>query len=380
MFTRRDILAGTAVVAGASLGHSLGYGAEARTLDDIVAGFGDERQRRGVPSISVALVEDGRVSLVQRGFCSASRRDSAGPETLYQAASISKTVAGLTALALSINNRVSLDADVSAYLKRWRLSAVPAVKPQAVSLRRLFGMTAGCSVPGYLGYKAGAALPDDIQILDGVPPSNSLPVRIVAPPGTMRAYSGGGCQVAQVAMEDATGRPFASLVNEVVLRPLAMTKSGFLQPPAPTQQAALARAHDGAGKEIAGGWHVYPEFAAAGLWSTPSDLARIIVAMIAAQRDDASAVFGRNGLSVMLTSVDNLGYGLGVALKGEGRDRIAMKRGNNLGFRDGLVACPASGQGAVVMTNGDAAEAIVDAALDALAQNYRWPQRAPWPE
>jgi hypothetical protein len=91
-------------------------------------------------------------------------------------------------------------------------------------------------------------------------------------------------------------------------------------------------------------------------------------------------MFGADGLAGMLTSVDNLGYGVGVALKGEGPQRIAMKRGNNLGFRSGLVACPASGQGAVVMTNGYGVEHIVDDVLDALAQRFSWPGRAPWPE
>jgi CubicO group peptidase (beta-lactamase class C family) len=166
----------------------------------------------------------------------------------------------------------------------------------------------------------------------------------------------------------------------LILRPLAMTRSGFFQPPEKSQQASLAQAHDDKGRAIEGGWHVYPEYAAAGLWSTPADLARIILAMIAAYRGEAKTVFGASGLAAMLTSVDGLGYGIGVALKGEGAQRIAMKRGNNLGFRSGLVACPASGQGAVVMTNGNGGEVIVDAVLDALAGRFAWPGRAPWPE
>jgi CubicO group peptidase (beta-lactamase class C family) len=374
--TRRDLLTGIAAVAGASTACA----AEAGTLADIVASFDGERRRRGVPSISAALVEGGRISLQQRGLRSASHGDRVGPQTLYQAASISKTVAALTALALSSGNRVSLDTDVSTYLKRWHLPPLPTVTPKPVTLRRLFGMTAGCDVPGYLGYPANTALPDDIQILDGVAPANSLAVRIVTPPGTVRAYSGGGCQVAQVVIEDAVGGSYAALARELALRPLAMRHSGFFQPPNQAQAASFAVAHDRSGHEIAGAWHVYPELAAAGLWSTPSDLARIILAMIAAQRGDAATVLGANGLATMLTSVDDLGYGLGVALAGEGPTRIAMKRGNNLGFKNGLVACPATGQGAVVMTNGDDGEPIVDALLDALAARYRWPARAPWPE
>jgi hypothetical protein len=129
-----------------------------------------------------------------------------------------------------------------------------------------------------------------------------------------------------------------------------------------------------------GHFHVYPELAAAGLWSTPSDLAQLIVAMARAAKGDKATLFGDRGLAEMLTSVDDLGYGLGVALAGSARERVAMKRGNNLGFRGGLAACPRSAQGAVVMTNGDGGEAVVDAVLDALAHRYKWPARAPWSE
>jgi len=365
--SRRDVFGWMAALAGVSPS----FGSEAGALADMAGSFDSERKRLGVPSLSVALVEEGRLTLHQRGLRDASRGDDVGPDTLYQAASISKTVAAITALALANTSRLSLDTDVAAYLKRWKLPEPAAGSRQPVTLRRLFGMTAGCNVPGYAGYAAGTGLPDDIQILEGVPPANSQGVRIVAPPGTARAYSGGGCQVAQVAMEDAAGTSFPLLVGQYVLSPLAMHGSGFFQPPGREQQADVAFAHDRTGQPIPGRWHVYPEYAAAGLWSTPSELAQIIVAMIAAER---------GGVATMLTSVDGLGYGLGVALAGEGRRRLAMKRGNNLGFRNGLVACPGTGQGAVVMTNGDGGEPVVDALLDALAARYRWPQRAPWPE
>ena len=117
-----------------------------------------------------------------------------------------------------------------------------------------------------------------------------------------------------------------------------------------------------------------------GLWSTPSDLAQLIVAMAKAARGDKTTLFAERGLGELMTNVDNLGYGLGVGLTGTAGDPVAMKRGNNLGFRSGFVACPRSGQGAVVMTNGDGGEPIVDAVLDALARRYKWPPRAPWPE
>jgi len=223
--------------------------------------------------------------------------EAVAPETRYQAASISKTIAALAALALSINRRVSLDEDVSHYLKRWRLPSLPSGSSKPVTLRRLFGMTAGCNVPGYPGYRAGEPLPDDVRILQAGAPSNSPPVIIATPPGTTRAYSGGGCQVAQVALEDATGQFFGALVEQLVLRRLAMNHSAFWQPPPAPHAGRLAIAHDRDGKQIDGGWHVYPEFAAAGLWSTPSDIAQLIAAMASAAGGDNGTLFAERGLA-----------------------------------------------------------------------------------
>jgi CubicO group peptidase (beta-lactamase class C family) len=374
--SRRTFLAGIAALLGASRTR----GVEAEPLDDIVTSFDALRKSHGVPSISVAVVEGAHVTLAQRGVHSVASGEAIGPDTRYQAASMSKTIAAVTALKLSQDGRVSLDQDIARYLKRWPLPVLPSGASKPVTLRRLFGMTAGCKVPGYFGYAAGAPLPDDVQILQGASPANSPAVRIMQAPGSARAYSGGGCQIGQVTLEDATAQSFAALVEELVLKPLDMTHSAFWQPPAASDIAMLALAHDRGGREVAGHFHIYPELAAAGLWSTPSDLAQLIVAMAKTAGGDKTTLFGDHGLAEMLTSVDGLGYGLGVALAGSARDRVAMKRGNNLGFRGGLVACPHSAQGAVVMTNGDGGEAVVDAVLDALAREYKWPARAPWPE
>ena len=362
------------------IGAGAARGAETNDLRELVASFDGERMALGVPSISVALVEDGRISLVQRGVKSTSSGVPVGPETRYQAASMSKTVAAITALSLSIEGRVSLDEDVAHYLKRWQLPELPPGSTRPVTLRRLFGMTAGCNVPGFPGYLVGVPPPDDVQILQGGPPANTSRVIIERSPGTVRAYSGGGCQVGQVALEDATGQSFVALVEQHVLRPLRMEHSAFWQPPAAAEITELAAGHFQDGREIIGEWNVYPEYAAAGLWSTPADLAQLIIAMAKAAKGDSTTPFAARGLDEVLTNVDGLGYGLGVALVGAGRDRIAMKRGNNAGFRGGLIACPFTGQGAVVMTNGNNGEVIVNSVLDALARRYQWPAHAPWPE
>jgi CubicO group peptidase (beta-lactamase class C family) len=262
------------VVAGAALSVLLPSLVRAKSVqgqfEDVVAAFDQERQRRGVPSISVALVEEGRILLHARGFADAQRAIAASTATVYQAASISKTIGALTALSLAQQGKIELDADVSTVLRQWKLPLVPQGGRGPITLRRLFGMTAGCNVPGYAGYSVGDPLPGDIAILNGDAPSNASAVRIVEPPGTVQMYSGGGCQIAQVVLEDATGLSYSRLVEQQLFVPLSMEDSSFRQPP--PDLTHLARAHDNAGRPLAGSWHLYPELTAAGLWSTPANL------------------------------------------------------------------------------------------------------------
>lgn len=361
---RRALLGALGAVAAAGSPPAAGF--DAGVLARILADVGGQPARLAAPSISVAVVAGGRTLCDATGQADASTARAAHPGTLYQAASISKFIAALTALTLARSGVVALDADVTGILRRWRLPDSPPGSRVPVTLRRLFGMTSGCDVPGFGGYAVDASLPDELAILDGTPPANSPPVRIVTPPGTVEAYSGGGCQVAQLVMEDAAGQGFADLVDERLLRPLGMTRTQYRWP-ASALDAAVA--HDASGRPVPGGGHVYPELAAAGAWSTPGDLARIVTALIEAAAG-GGGLFGPADLVEVLTNVDGLGYGFGTALLDGGRG--LMKRGNNLGFRSGLLACPRERWGCVVMTNGDRGEPVVDAVLTRIAGAMGW--------
>lgn len=115
-----------------------------------------------------------------------------------------------------------------------------------VTLRQLLSHSAGVNVAGFPGYPADAALPTLVQLLDGVHPANSSPVRVDGTRGTYR-YSGGGYQIVELLLEDATGRPFAALADDHVLAPLGMTQSAFapVLPPAWAGEAAAGHRFDG---------------------------------------------------------------------------------------------------------------------------------------
>jgi CubicO group peptidase (beta-lactamase class C family) len=212
--------------------------------------------RRSRKVLSVAVIEESSIVW--------SRATGGAPDQLFQAGSISKPVTALAALELAARGQADLDGDVNQQLTSWQLPG-----PSGVSLRHLLGHTAGTGVPFLPGYRQGAGVPALGQVLNGTPPSATPAVRAdPARVGEFR-YSGGGYAVIQQLITDVTGLPFADAARALVLDPLGMTRSTF-ENPLPTHLRPSAARPD---------WHIYPECAAAGLWTTAGDLARYACAL-----------------------------------------------------------------------------------------------------
>ena len=250
-----------------------------------------------------------------------------------------------------------------------------------VTLRLLVSHSAGLTTSGFPGYRAGAALPTTVEVLDGVAPANTFGVRADTVPGLQFRYSGGGMMIMQQLLEDVTGTPFRDLAREVVLDPLGMADSDYAQPLPEEHHDRAATAHDDAGRPIEGRRHSYPELAAAGLWTTPGDLARFALGVQSAYAGSAGAllspVLGRELLTTQIDPgvrggvLDRLG--LGLFLGGEGPATRFGHQGGNEGFRCHLLAYRDTGQGAVVMTNGDNGNWLVQRAFARIAEVLRWP-------
>jgi CubicO group peptidase (beta-lactamase class C family) len=282
---------------------------------------------------------------------SETRGGSAG--MLFQAGSISKPVTALAALELAAHGEVDLDADVNDRLTSWRLPG-----PPGVSLRQLLGHTAGLGVPFYPGYAQEAARPTLRQSLDGEAPAATQPVRVEAAARGRFRYSGGGYAVVQQLVADVTGQPFSEAAQALVLRPLGMTSSTFAQPLPPDLRPLAARPD----------WHIYPESAAAGLWTTPEDLARLAAAVAAAAAGHSTGT--RPGPAALLVSEETavpirgewmilplLGLrwprSCGLGMFGFGGGRFGHV-GGAASFFSVLVASVQDGNGAVVMTAANA--------------------------
>jgi CubicO group peptidase (beta-lactamase class C family) len=326
-----------------------------------------EMARLHVPAVGIAVIRD-HALLWTRGFGNLSKNGPATTvETRFQAASLSKTITAVAVLRLVQAGRLDLDRDVNDYLKSWKL---PQHAGGAVTLRELLSHTGGVGIEGFGGYAAGEPLPSVVEILDGVPPANTPAIRVEAMPGQAWHYSGGGYTIVQQVLTDLTGQDFPGLMQDLVLRPVGMRHSGFDQPLGASERRNIALPHQESGTEVAGGPHVYPELAAAGLWSTPADLARFV-------REIQLCLSGRGmllskALAQQAVTPGLGGWGLGFQVEGTDAGRRFGHLGANAGYRDRMIGYVAGGNGVIVMTNGDAGKTLADEIVRAVARQYGW--------
>lgn len=327
-----------------------------------------------VPGVSVAIIEGCRI-VDARGFgSSAGGGARITPHTIFQAGSISKSVTAVAALRLVEQGQLKLDDDVRPLLKSWDFEQSPKLLSQPVTLRRLLNHTAGLNEIGGKGYVRGTPLPTLTQILDGAPPSNTPRVRVEKTPGSQWVYSSGGYYVIQAILTDVTSEPFPQLADRLIFRPVGMTESSFVQPLDDDQSSLAASAAGPDGSPLEGGWRVNPELAAGGLWTTPTDLARFLIALTRDIRGDGRGLLGQEAaIQMMKPGLKN--WGLGVELGPSEGPRRFGHTGHNVGYVSEFVMYPDSCQGAVVMTNADEGGWLVTEVLRAIGDSYGWPER-----
>ena len=328
-----------------------------------------------VPGVSIAIINDFKVvATYAYGVADLETGAPVTTETMFQAASISKPVAAMVSLKAVQNGRFSLDQDVNTILKSWKVPDGPFTKERPVTPRSLMSHTSGTGDGfGFPGYAPSATLPSIPQILDGVqPPSNLRPVRLERPPLTGFKYSGGAVMIQQLALMDAVGKPFADVAREWVLDPIGMTNSTFEQPLPSQREKQAARAHNRMGTRTGDPWHVYPEQAAAGLWTTPTDLAKFAIEVQLSLLGKSNKVLSQTTAREMVTPVGVGPFAVGFQISKEGEGWYFMHGGSNWGFQCDLIAHRVNGYGAVIMTNGDAGGALIQRLRRLIQQEYKW--------
>ena len=346
-----------------------GTWSEPYTLDEIM-------ERLRLPGVSVALIDEGKIAWA-RGFGvrRAGEDTRVDARTRFQAGSISKPVFATAVMRMAASGKLDIDADVNGYLESWKVPPVGDWQPK-ITLRNLLTHSAGLTVHGFPGYPADAKLPTVPQVLSGEAPSNTPPVMVDILPGLQPRYSGGGTTVGQLAVSEHLGAPFPALMKEWVLGPFGMEDSAYAQPLDEASKAWAASAHSWGGKPIDGDAHVYPEMAAAGLWTTPTDLARFGLGIAASLRGDAGAPLAKAQAQAMLTPQTAPHMGIGFFLQaGPGSSRFSHG-GRDEGFDAQLILDRDGRQGAVIMINANRDE-VPQLLLWAIAREYGWADMAP---
>jgi len=328
----------------------------------------------GVPGVSVAVIRDFEVQWAKGyGVADVETGAPVDTETLFQAASISKPVAAMGVLAAVRDGLFELDDDIDDLLVSWALDGAGFTSERPVTPRALTSHTSGLGDGfGFPGYEPGRPLPSVVQILRGEGPSNVGPVVMERPPMAFMEYSGGGVTVMQLALTDVRGEAFDVIVQRDVLDPVGMTRSTFRQPLPPELDANAARGHDRSGQARGVKWHVYPELAAAGLWTTPTDLARFAIEVQRAAAGHSDRVLPRHLAREMLTPVGVGPYAVGFAVGQRGEGWYFSHGGSNWGFRATLLAHHVKGYGLVVMTNADRGSELAAEVSARIQRAYRW--------
>ena len=323
-----------------------------------------------VPGVSIAVVENGKIKWAKGyGYANTETGTKVDLNTLFQAGSISKPLAALSVLKLFENDSLELNKDANYYLKNWQIPENKFTKTKKVTLERLLTHTAGMTVHGFPGYQQTDTFPKIIDVLNGN--GNTAKIMVDTIPGSIWRYSGGGYTVMEKVVEDVSGLSLDDYMSKNILLPIGMKNSTYQQPISKEYQNNISAAYDGNGKLIKGLWNNYPEQAAAGLWTTPSDLAIYCIEIQNILKGKKDGVLTKETVERMLTKHKN-DWGLGPSLEGEKDSLIFGHGGKNAGFTNDMKAYAYQGNAVIVMTNADNGGMLISEIKNAVSKYYNW--------
>jgi CubicO group peptidase (beta-lactamase class C family) len=330
-----------------------------------------------VPAISIAFLKDSRISWTHtEGVIDQLNNRPIDANTIFQAASISKPVFASVLMKYRQDNNLDLDVDVNCLLKSWQLPVHQWSDKSNVTLRLLLSHSAGTTVHGFAGYAEGSDVPSIISLLKGVTPANSDPVIVDIEPGTQFRYSGGGTVLAQLVLQDQTKTLLPELATSILFEPLMMRHSVYSQLLEGSLKNNAAVAHNANGVPIVGGSHTYAALAAAGLWTTPSDLLRLVSKIqLAGLGKDESFFTKKTVAEILSPQIEPMGIGFFLG----GKETVASfsHGGSNEGYKAHLFAHTQTGDGIAIMTNGDNGSALITEVLNRVSEIYHWDEFKP---
>ncbi|MFA9556698.1 serine hydrolase domain-containing protein [Evansella sp. AB-rgal1] len=309
-----------------------------------------------IPGAAISVLEDGQVIWMGTfGYADIDANRKVDQNTVFQVASISKSVTALGVMKLVEDGLIHLDDPIENYITSWQLPK-SEYDQKAITARGLLSHTSGLSVGGgYPGYKPNAQLPTLEQSLSGIG-GGSKPVELEKEPGARYSYSGGGYSLLQLMIEEITGVDFHIYLNEVVLEPLGMENSSFLWDD--DLQEKTAKAYDGKLQLLPN--YIFIEKAAAGLYTTIEDMNKFVIAEI--NSFHKSEILEANTVQEMFTPILEVGgfqsfindkTALGHFINHVNKRIIVTHDGSNNGWKAHFSMEPQTRNGIIVLTNGN---------------------------
>lgn len=331
----------------------------------------DRMRSLNVPGVSIAVIHEGKLDWAAGyGVRDAATGEPVTTRSMFQAASISKPVGAMLAMRLAQVGKFDLEASVNDLLTTWQL---PAGRFRgAVTARHILSHTGGLGVHGFPGYRTFDPLPSVVEVLDGAGPANTGAVRRVQPLAKEVRYSGGGSTLLQLALTDHLQQDFTALAASHVLERLGMSRSTYAQPLPTEVWGDHCAAHGVDGRVVPGRFHVYPEQLPAGLWTTPSDLARFVMEIqrgLAGEPGDVLDVpFATRMLEPQLGDAT-----MGLFLESFGGETWFGHGGSNQGFKAQMYGSLEGGRGVIAMSNGEQGHMLNMEIVQTVARVYGWP-------
>jgi CubicO group peptidase (beta-lactamase class C family) len=349
--------------------------------NDIITNIKRRMKYYGVPGASIVVIKNREVLWSQsfgvKDFNTQKRVDS---HTLFQAASISKTLTAAIALKFAQEKRLDINEEANSYLINWKIPRHKYSKYSPILVKQIINHTSGLSVHGFAGYKVEEPIPSLIEVLNGsswgenlfyLKKANSAPVKVVDKPGNTFKYSGGGYSVLQQLLIDNEQSDFVTIMKENIFKPLNMTHSTYQQPIEGRLSLLTATGHPAKNEPLFGKYHIYPEQAAAGLWTTSEDLAKFLIDIQSSLLNGEGQVLSKKTAEKMVSPTVSLDIGFGFFLKGLKDKGYFYHDGRNEGFSSTLLGHKLNGYGVIILTNANQQSVNREIVLS-LIQKYNW--------
>jgi len=319
----------------------------------------EKLEKYKLPGFSVVVFENYKIVYSKQfGQKSANSSEKINENTAFSTASISKPITALLCFILEEKGLINLNEPIGKSLKRWHLPKSKFTENNSPTWKQFLNHTAGTTQSGFEDHYEGEKIPTLEESLLGKIPRYDKEIEFTFEPGTDWQYSGGGYTIIQMALEDTFNKPIAELAKEYIFSPLGLKNTTMIQPNEKGFLTNIASVHDKDGKVIKTGLPITPQVGASGLWSTPTDLAKIAIEMQNALLNKNNKVISHNvakkatAVTALKNAVGGWSYGWQKSFGYNNYDWFTCN-GSNTGVGGTVMGTMKDGNGFAFLANGE---------------------------